>query len=79
VKASYIPRMNRPWLERVVAGSIRSAIAAHGPIATNDQAASAAKRAVGEMLAKIEEQVAKEKKLRALAAPPAGGARENET
>jgi hypothetical protein len=62
-KASYIPRMDRSRVQRIVAGALRSTIDGHGPI-TLDWIDSASKRIASQLLADIQQHIDREKATR---------------
>jgi hypothetical protein len=75
-KASYLPRMNRDRVQRIIAGALRSTIDAHGPV-TLDWIDSASKRIANQLLGDIQQHIDREKSARdakraAAARPPQG-------
>lgn len=61
-KFSYIVRMDRPRLERIVVGCLRATILAHGPI-TEEWIGSAAKRVAAQLIADVQQDIDREKGL----------------
>jgi hypothetical protein len=59
-KASYIPRLDRNMVRRIVAGCLRDTIQSHGPI-HGDNVHSAAKRITAQLFGEIQTRINQEK------------------